>query len=160
MIGVLVASAALAAAPEYLTEVVSPVHEAVGTPSELARRAEGCMSQHVGQNEGGQVILSSSPETGVVVANNSLEYRDGLVPWRMRSRLTFEGRDGRFRLTHNAIERHNDQGLGAQLLKATPWGPVGKWRGSGWQKAQQALEAISERVAECVTTPTKARDDW
>lgn len=146
-------------APEYLTEVVSPVYETAGSPADLARRAEACMSQHVGQTGSGPVILSSDPASGIVVASNALEYRDGMLPWRIRSRLTFEGRDGRFRLTHASIERHNDQSFGAQALGASPWRQVGKWRGSGWQKAEQALAAVSTKVAECVTTPGTS-EDW
>ena len=156
----LIAVMALASPPEYLTEVVSPVYEVAGTPSELSRRAEACFSQNVGQTAGGPVILSTDPDTGVVVASNALEYRDGMVPWRLRSRMTFEGRDGRFRIKHTAIERHNSQGLGPQYLGATPWGPVGKWWGSGWQKAQQALEAVSGKVADCVVAPSNTTDDW
>lgn len=148
------------AAPEYLTEVVSPVYEAAATPAELSRRAEACFSQYVGQTAGGPVILSSDPATGVVVASNVLEYRDGLAPWRIRSRVTFEARDGRFRIKHTAIERHNDQSFGSQVLGATPWAPVGKWWGSGWQKAQQALEAVSGKVADCVVAPSSTTDDW
>lgn len=155
-----IALLALVMPPEYLTEVVSPVYEAAGTPPALARRAEACLSQQLGQTSGGPVILSSDPEAGVVVASNALEYRDGMVPWRLRSRVTFEGRDGRFRITHTTIERLNDQAPGAQYLGATPWGPIGKWWGSGWQKAQQALVAVSDQVAACVTAPSSATDDW
>lgn len=147
--------------PDYLTEVVGPVHQAEGTPAELATRAQACITQIVATPPaGGSIILSSDPATGMVVAANALEYRDGLVPWQLRSRLTFEGRDGRFRLRHTAIERHNDQSFGAQALGASPWGPVGKWWGSGWQKAEQALVSVSTRVADCIAAPAASSDDW
>lgn len=104
--------------------------------------------------------MSSDLSTGVVVASNTLEYRDGLLPWQMRSRITFEGREGRFRIKHTAIERYNDQALGAQVLGASPWAPVGKWWGSGWQKAQKALEDVSAKIAECVLEPSSPADNW
>lgn len=154
--------ALMIAAPqrEYMTEIVSPVYEAEGDPAHLVARATTCMSQRLAPDgRGGSVIISSDPAAGVVVGNNALEYRDRLVPWRVRSRLTFEARDGRFRLTHSNIERHNDQTIGSQFTGASPWVQIGKWRGSGWQKAQEAFEAVSAGVAECVTAQA-APDDW
>lgn len=149
------------APPEYLTEVVSPVHQVDATPAELARRAEVCMSQTLAASaDAGSVIVSSDPERGVVVGSNALEYRDGMLPWRMRSRVTFEGREGRFRITHTAIQRFNEQSFGAQVLSADAWQPVGKWRGSGWQKAEQALQGISTQIADCVLSSEPSADDW
>lgn len=161
IISTLLTLAASGPPPEYLTEVVGPVHQAEGTPAELAVRAQACLTQTLTTPpDGGSIILSSDPGTGVVVAANALEYRDGLLPWKLRSRITFEGRDGRFRLRHTAIERHNDQSFGANVLGASPWGPVGKWRGSGWQKAEQALADVSTRVATCVASQATTADEW
>ena len=154
MIATVLAVAALGSAPDYLTTVTSPVFDAPGrTAAQLAATANICMAQTLASGqEGGQLIVSSDPATGVVVSNNRMEYRDGLLMWQVRSRLTFEGRDGRFRLVHNGIERFNDQGGG--------WTGIGKWRGAGWQKAEAAYTAISERVASCVLSQGEAGDDW
>ncbi|HYC66672.1 MAG TPA: hypothetical protein VEA98_00510 [Brevundimonas sp.] len=148
-------------APDYLTEVVGEPITTTGTTAEIATRAEACAAQtlNAGADEG-PVILSSDPASGVVVARNSLEYRDGLLPWRMRSRITIEARDGRFRIRHSAIERHDDQSFGAQVLGASPWAPVGKWRGSGWQKAEAALQETSRSLAACITSSGPSSDDW
>lgn len=97
--------------------------------------------------------MSRDLDRGVVVARNALSYPDGfLLVWQMRSRVTFEAREGRFRITHENIERLNEQAGG--------WTPVGKWRGSGWQKAEAALQAQSAEIAACVTSATGSSDDW
>lgn len=154
----LFAVAALAV-PDYLTEVVSEPVATTGTPAEITARAQACAARTLNSGAaGGQVILSSDPASGLVVAANALEYRDGMVPWRIRSRLTIEAREGRFRIRHDAIERHNDQAFGAQVLGASPWAPVGKWWGSGWQKAETALKGVSDQIAACMQAPPAA--DW
>lgn len=145
---------ALVSPPDYLTLVQSPVYEAPGTPSDLARRGEICMARLLaGGRAGGQVIVSSDPAGGAVVATNAMEYRDGLLTWQMRSRVTFQARDSRYRIEHTSIERFNEQAGG--------WTPVGKWWGSGWVKAEDALKAVSTSIASCVTGPAGgAGDDW
>lgn len=141
------------APPDYLTTVQSEVIEAHGSPAEIAARGEACMAQYLGSGvQGGELIVSRDPAAGVVVSRNSVSYRDGLLEWQMRSRLTLEAREGRFRLTHTGIERFNDQGGG--------WSAVGKWWGSGWQKAETALKDVSAAVADCITGSPAARDDW
>lgn len=146
--------ALMALAPDYLTTVQSEVIEAQGTPAEIAARGERCMAQQLGSGrEGGELIVSRDIEAGVVVSRNAVTYMDGLLQWQMRSRLTLEARDGRFRLTHSSIERFNDQAGG--------WSPVGKWWGSGWQKAEMALKATSAGVAECVVNAAPgAAEAW
>ncbi len=149
MIGVFLASAALVAAPEYLTEVVSSPIEAVGTASEIAARGRRCIASSFGAGvAGGELIVSDSDN--VIVARNASSYQDGLMRWQIRSRVTFEARDGRFRISQTGLERFNDQSGG--------WSPIGKWRGSGWQKAEASYSASAAALADCVTA-AKA-DDW
>jgi hypothetical protein len=145
---------ALSTPPDYLTLVQSPVYETPGAPPEIARRGETCMARLLASGRaGGQVIVSSDPHGGAVVATNAMEYRDGLLMWQMRSRVTLQARDGRFRIEHTSIERFNEQAGG--------WTPVGKWWGSGWVKAEDALKAVSASIAACVTGPAEgAGDDW
>lgn len=145
--------AAAITAPDYLTTVQSEVIEAVGTPAEIAARGEACIAQQLGSGTvGGELILSRDPANGVIVARNAIDYQDGFLRWNMRSRLTLEARDGRFRLTHTSIERLNDQAGG--------WVPVGKWRGSGWVKAEEALKSQSAELAACITSSFRSGDDW
>lgn len=158
MILILAASAVIA--PEYLTSVVSEPFQTTGTATEIAVRAETCAARLLYAGvEGGELIVSSSPATGVVVARNSLEYRDNLVPWRIRSRMTVEARDGRFRISHGEIERYTDPAHGTQLFGGSPWGPIGKWRFSGWQKAEAALIGKTGELAACIHQPASV-DAW
>lgn len=145
---------ALSSAPDYLTTVQSEVFQAEGSPAQITARAEQCIAEQLGSGiQGGELIVSRDPAAGVIVARNAVSYQDGLMNWRLRSRVTFEAREGRFRIVHNAIERFNDQGGG--------WSPVGKWRFSGWQKAENALKATSDSLAGCVIGSGPAvREDW
>ena len=140
-----------ASAAEYLTEITSEVYQAAGTPAELTAKANICMSRIlVSGTEGGQVIVSSDPANGVVIANNVMSYQDGLLTWEARSKVTFEARDNRFRIQHTALERFNDQAGG--------WSPIGKWSMSGWETAQEAFEAVTAKIAGCVQNQKK--EDW
>jgi hypothetical protein len=140
-LGALGATPALAA--EYLTEVTSEVYQADGTPREIAQRANTCISQHLAPGTTDmQLIVSSDLENGVIVARNAVEYRDGLVQWQIRSTLTFEAREGRFRIAQRNLERFNRS-----------WGPIGKWSGSSWKKAEQAFLGPANAVAQCVMSP-------
>lgn len=155
-------STAVVRQQEYLTRVESQVYQAEGAPDDLARRARACMASILqAADDAGQVIVSEDTTSGVVVGSNALDYRDRFVPWRIRSRLTFEGREHRFRLTHTSIERHNDAALGT-AFGGSPWQGIGKWRGSGWQRAEQALVEVSSRVADCVVAnpAAEASGDW
>lgn len=144
---------ALVAAPDYLTSVRSEPIEAAGTAAEIAARAETCIAQQLGSGAvGGDLIVSRDVAGGVIVARNAVDYMDGMMNWRLRSRLTLEARDGRFRIEHTSIERFNDQAGG--------WAPVGKWWGSGWGKAEQALKDVSQGVAACVQGQGRSADVW
>lgn len=149
-IGSMAATSAQAA--EYLTEVTSEVYQTQGTTSEIAARARTCMSQHLASGvTGGELIINADLEGGVIVANSAIEY--GSLPrWKIRSRFTFEARDGRFRIQQTNLERFNDQfNVG--------WNAIGKWSGSQWRGAETAFVASAATVAQCVRTETR-RDDW
>lgn len=134
-------STASAWAADYLSTVESEVFTTTGDTNAIAGRAKTCMARLLAPGvQGGQLFLSA--DGPVLVANNVLKYPDGLLQWTMRSRMTFEARDGRFRITHEGIERFNDQAGG--------WSPVGKWTGSGWKKAEATLQDVSSSVAACV----------
>jgi hypothetical protein len=138
-----------AAAAEYLTSVTSEVYQTTGTAREIATRASTCISQHLSPGTtDAQLMVSGDLDGGVIVARNALSYSDGLLQWRVRSTLTFEAREGRFRIEQTNLERFNDA-----------WGPIGKWTGSGWKKAEAAFTASARAVAQCVMTPPR-RDDW
>lgn len=141
----------VASAAEYLTDVTSEVYQFAGTPKDTATRANTCISQHLAPGTtDSQLIISSDLEGGVVVARNALEY--GNFPrWKIRGILTFEARDGRFRIKQTNLERFNDMGGG--------WGPIGKWTGSQWKKAEDAFIASAMTVAQCVVSGSK-KEEW
>lgn len=140
-----------AKAAEYLTSVTSEVYQAAGTSKEIATRASTCMSQHLAPGTtDSQLIISSDLDSGLIVARNALEY--GSFPrWKIRSRFTFEAREGRFRIEQTSLERFNDMAGG--------WGPIGKWTGSQWKKAEETFAASAGIVARCVIDGPK-RADW
>lgn len=144
---------------EYLTEVVSEPTPTVGAAAEIASRGEACIARLLSAGSEGELIISRDVQGGTLVARNVTDYRDGLVIWKIRSRVTFEAREGRFRISHSQIERFNDQSFGSNVLGASPWQPVGKWRGSGWQKAHDALAGQSQALSNCITQAS-ASSDW
>jgi len=140
-----------AAAPEYLTDLTSQVYQTPGTPKEIATRAQTCIAQNLRSGTvNASQIVSSDLDNGVIVAQNALRF--GRLPeWQIRSRFTFEARDGRFRISQTGIEMFNDMAGG--------WGPIGKWFGSPWKKAEAALTASADAVAQCVIAGPK-KDVW
>ncbi|QFT75998.1 hypothetical protein [Erythrobacter sp. THAF29] len=141
-----------AQAAEYLTEVTSEVYQTHGTVREITTRAQTCISQHLASGvTGGQLIINADLDGGIVVANSAIEY--GSLPrWQIRSRFTFESREGRFRIQQTNLERFNDQfNVG--------WHPIGKWAGSQWRKAEEAFAASATLVAKCVRAESR-QEHW
>lgn len=155
MMAFVIAASALVA-PEQLTEVIGGHISTPGTASEISARAEGCAASVLSPGVGGRAIVSRHAASGAVVATNVLEYHDGPAPYMLRSRVTIEASQGRFRIRHDAIERRHDQSFGAIILRNTPWRPVGKWWGSGWQQAEAALRDVSGQLAACIQRPPAA----
>lgn len=151
LIGIGLASRASAA--DYLIVVTSEVFQTTGTPKEIATRASTCISQNLAPGTtDSQLIISSDLDGGTIVARNALEY-GSLARWQIRSRFTLEARDSRFRIEQTNLERFNTN----SLTGASAWGPIGKWAGSGWQKAEQMFAASAAKVAQCVQDqPSKA----
>ena len=132
-----------AAAPEYLTEVTSRVYQTPGTPRQIASRAQTCIAQNLRPGAvNAPQIVTSDLDSGIIVAQSALEV--GSFPvWKLRSRFTFEARDGRFRITQTGLEWFNDSGGGE-------WLGIGKWWGSPWKKAEAGFTASADAVAQCV----------
>lgn len=143
-------------AAEDLTIVTSEVYQIPGTPQEIAKRANICIAQNLtkGSNDD-PLIISSDLNAGTIVARNSAEY--GALPrWKIRSRFTFEAREGRFRIEQTNLERLYTSVLTGDAF----WGPIGKSFGSGWKKAEQTFAASAAVVAECVMNRPTEREAW
>lgn len=142
--------------PRYLNRVESPVFETTGTHQEITKRATTCIAQIVKPGfTTAPTITSSDPEAGMVVANNAFVYSYGALgipmPNKARTTLTFQAKDGRFRIVHTSIEQFSD---------GSGWQPIGTWRFSGGDAAKEAIEAISQSLATCVKTNPAANDNW
>lgn len=150
--GALILTATPAAAHDYLTSVTSQVYQTQGTQKEIAQRASICIAQTLGAGTvDAQLITSQDLDNGIIVARNATTH--GSFPvFKIRSRFTFEARDGRFRIEQTGLERFNDMGGGG-------WGPIGKWWGSQWKSAEAAFNLSAAAVAQCVMSGPK-RDDW
>lgn len=164
---------------EYLELVESTVYETTGTAAEITQRAQTCISQNVKNDSfqtqdsstgilssslitkprenlaGGAVISSVDIAAGTIVANNRVSWSGmfGAVS-STQSTLTFLAKDGRFKIQHtNIATASRDTGA----LENSGYIKQGKWRMAGWQKAQAALESVTEKVARCVQSPPQ---DW
>ena len=142
-------------AAEYLTVVTSQVYQTTGTPKEIATKANTCISQILtSRTTDDPLIISADLDGGTIVARNSMEY-GSVMRWKIRSRFTFEARDGRFRIEQTNLERWTSN----MLTGNEAWGPIGKWSGSKWQEVQGKFEASAAAVAACVIDgPSKS--EW
>ncbi len=103
---------------------------------------------------GGSVVVSHSPETGMVVANNRLPYKALMNAGVFQSTLTFESKDGRFRITHSAIQ---DATLNTGMVHNEGFKPVYDKSGLA-KRAKEALQKQSTSIAKCVMNSQS--DDW
>ena len=132
-----------AAAPQYLERVESPVYETEGDHQAISRRALTCIAQIVRPGlTDAPTVLSSDLDAGVIVANNAFKVTTGLFDADARTTLTFEAKDGRFRITHTNVEQFLDAHYG--------WTAVPTARLSLGDKVQAGAQLISEHIAACV----------
>lgn len=151
--GLLCAASVQAAVPVYAAE--SPVYEAAGSARDLARKGQGCIAQLVRPALTTiPTLVSADVESGVIVANNALHYEEASIvplPYTVRSTLTFEAREGRFRI------RHTDIGVLAEKAPRLGWSPAMRGK-SGFSRAERELGALNERIAACVMRDVAS--DW
>ena len=139
-------------AETFLTSLGGEVYETTGTTKEIVARANACISRNLSKGSmDDPLILSSDLDSGVIVARNSIEYGT-IMRWRIRSRFTFEAREGRFRIQQTNIERNNT----SALTGVNSWGPVNSFK----QKEVRAkLGASAALVAQCVINGPKS-EEW
>jgi len=170
---------------EYLEEVESEVYQTNGTVQEISTRAKTCIAQivrndevrisdstsgtgpfagltgggssgHSGGVQGGQVLVDANIEGGVITANNRVDYTSKLLAHNVKSTMTVLAKEGRFKIRHTNIE-YLQKSTGS--MHNTGYSRVGKWWGSGWKDAEEALQGISAKVAACAQTGPK-KEDW
>lgn len=141
-----------AAAAETLDEVVGDPVIAEGiSAAELADRGAQCLQASSG-NVADKVTPLRDGNTAYAIVLTG--YRKMLVDFTVRSRMTIQAKDGRFRISHSDIEQYQEM--------LHQWGPIYMYAGAGGKQARAALEARSTAAAECMlrkTTPPGG-DNW
>lgn len=141
-----------------IDEVDSQVYTATGTRQQILARAAVCVAQVMRPGiPNAPLILSRDNTAGVLVIDNYTHFSARLVTWALHTTMTLEAKNGRFRIVHTGIEQTADpQGP----MSAHPsWVPVSKGFPNPWKHAQQAIEDVSTRLANCVTRAPKP-SDW
>ena len=182
---ILLALPCIASGAEYLEEVESEAYQTNGTLQEISKRTKTCIAQlvrndevrisdaasgtgpfsfatggggpgHSGGIQGGAIIVDADIEVGVITANNRVDYTSKLLAHNVKSTMTFLAKEGRFKIRHTNIE-YLQKSTGS--MHNTGYSRVGKWWGSGWKDAEEALQGISAKVAACVQAGPK-KEDW
>lgn len=142
-----------------LDRVESEVFQTTGDHQAITKRAVTCITQIIRPGfVDAPTITSSDIESGTIVANNGFTYEFGIlggVEQTARSTLTFQAKDGRFRIVHTNIEQF---AKGPWTSKG--WSPIYVAWGTGGTEAKDALNRISNKVASCVTAAPSANDNW
>jgi len=147
-----------AANAENLDEVDSQVYTTTGTHQEIMARAATCVAQLMKPGRPGTpLILSRDDAAGVMVIDNYTSFSARMITWALHTKMTFEAKDGRFRIIHTGIEQTAD--VMGQMSPHPNWVPVNKGFPNPWKHAQKAVEDTSTRLATCVTSPAKS-DNW
>jgi hypothetical protein len=151
-----VASSPAHAAAKYLDSVESPVFQTSGDHQAISKRALTCIAQIIKPGFiDAPTVKSSDLDAGIIVANNGFDYSDNFSKTPVRTTLTFEARDGRFKITHSDIEQFIDPKFGF----SSGWMRVGAWAGSGSKRIEQRAQEISAKLADCVMN-VNAKSNW
>ena len=151
-------------AAQYLETVQSGVFQASGDHAALAKRAAACLARNAGAP--GQTIQTDA-DGGTAVGVALFSYNGLLaIPWSVKSVVTVETKDGRFRITHSGIVQK--QGgpathtarifYGLDDSAQGGWLPVGMWKMSGHDKIERAAQTLSGRIAACIQSADA--DNW
>src|SRR5690242_6103186 len=98
-----------AATAENLDEVDSQVYTTTGTHQEIMARAATCVAQLMKPGRPDTpLILSRDDAAGVMVIVNYTTFSARMITWALHTKMTFEAKDGRFRIIHTGIEQTAD----------------------------------------------------
>lgn len=151
-LAIAMALASPAYAAETLAEVTSEVYQAEGMSKEqITSKAMQCI-----KSSGGNAAKSIEPavDGDNAYAIVKTAYSHALVAGTVRSRITVQAKDGRFRVVHTDIDNFNDF--------AKNYIPIYKSWGTGWQKAEAALQGWFPDVSTCILRKAeeKTDDSW
>ncbi len=179
-----VASMSAGAAEEFLERVAMEPRAVEGVSSrQLAERARVCITQNVTNDAvslkdtsrvnplasiatmtagdkdtipGGEVLQTVDLDAGLIVAQSRTSIMGPMLNrYTIQSTITFESKDGRFRITHTGIKAAM-----ANTGYATNDGftPVRIQFGSSYKKIEAALNDVTVKISQCVATAPSA--DW
>ncbi|MDB5988263.1 MAG: hypothetical protein JWR16_3316 [Nevskia sp.] len=148
--------------------MTSQIHEASGSAADIINRAQDCVARYVSNepatsngvlgigakgrhsasSDATQPVLESAdPDSGVLMAHSRAPYHHLLLSFEARSRLSVEAKDGRFKIVQNDLAyRQLDTGNDA----SQDFSPIQRLAVTGWDGALEALQEVSDNVAECV----------
>jgi hypothetical protein len=169
---------ATALAAKTLDEIVSGPFDVAGTPAEIATKGRNCMVKILKNDAvtvrdssrstvalgalldkgdsnsitGGDVITVFDASAGLVAANSRHAVPGMLSVEYLRSTVTLEAREGRFRIVQTNIARASSD-TGA--LENSGFQPVYIQAMSGHKKVAASLEQLAAKVAACVQAPAQ-----
>lgn len=152
-------------AAELVEKVESPVFQHESTASQLTSRGKVCIAELVkfesGSNSATNPIIIEAENK--IIANSRFEYTYLLLRHSAKSKLVFEARDGRFKITHTDIgykQVATSGGLAWGASKNDNEGHIqlAKVWGTGWEELEKQLQNLSVKVADCVIREKK--QDW
>lgn len=167
---------------DRISAMVSEPVKAEGTASEIIVRAQACVAKNVrnesieisGSNsasflgslasqtsdhrqriEAGPMIELAQPESGLLIANSRSDYTAMMMGYNVRTKLTIEAKDGRFRITAGDL-----QSLAKSAGTASNKGyrEIIKQWGMGWEPAITAVKNTTDKITACIVE--KPGGDW
>lgn len=138
-------------AAETLNEVVGEPVTAEGmTAAALVDRGVECLQAASG-NVADKVTPLRDGDTAYAIVITG--YKAMMTARTVRSRMSIQAKDGRFRVVHSDVDWFREL--------TNDWGPVYMYAGAGGKQAKAALEARSTAVTECMLKkPEAAGGDW
>ncbi len=161
----------------YLEKIESQTYKTPGSTQQITLKGKNCITQIVSNEgvkvssgnimfrnardtsshiQGGNVIINTDLNSGLVVANNRVDFTSTLLSHSAKSKITFLAKPGRFRIRHSGIK---------QVQRRTGNMPTSGYRkvhtsfGGGHKKVKATLEAVSLKIAKCVKAAEK-NNNW
>lgn len=164
LIALLATISITANAADLLDKVESPVYQTAGTPAQITTKAKACMAEILKNDNIGNSTtqsLFSYADDSKLVATSRFEYTYLLLRQSLQSKIIFEAKEGRFRITHTDIgyKQVETNGLlawGASVTSVTGHQPIAKVWGTGYEEAEKQINALDSRIADCVMNEQKS----